>query len=301
MGKTILVVLVGAEGAGEADAYQVLQQDAAREEARRAGFQAEVVLAPGFDHLRVVRRRLSDAAAAPVDAVVIEPSNVSTMGLLIKELKGRTGLVFVNAWSDEVEAHARWGAGLPFGTVTLDHTAIGRIQAEQVRALLPQGGHVLCVTGPLRSSAAAERLAGFKQASPAGVTVYDCEAGKWMDTDGILAFEGWYALYKTRSFTVDLIAAHSDELAVGVRRAIGAVTNPAHREMLSRAPLLGVDACPAYGRKLVDSGQLRASVFTPATMSDAVRALEAFWQSGRPLPLKTLSQPSPYPPNSVRS
>jgi ABC-type sugar transport system substrate-binding protein len=302
LGKTILVVLVGTEGAGEADAYQVLQQDAAREEARRAGFEAEVVLAPGFDHLRVVRRRLSDAAAAPVDAVVIEPSNVSTMGLLIKELKGRTGLVFVNAWSAEVETHApAWGAGLPFGTVTLDHAAIGRIQSEQVRALLPQGGHVLCVTGPLRSTAAADRLAGFKQALPASVTAYECEAGKWMDTDGILAFESWYALYKTRSFTVDVIAAHSDELAVGVGRAIGAIANPAHREMLSRAALLGVDACPAYGRKLVDAGQLRASVFTPATMSDAIRALQAFWQSSRPLPLKTLSQPSPYPPNSVRS
>jgi ABC-type sugar transport system substrate-binding protein len=302
LGKTILVVLVGTEGAGEADAYQVLQQDAAREEARRAGLQAEVVLAPGFDHLRVVRRRLADTAAAPVDAVVIEPSNVSTMGLLIKELKGRTGLVFVNAWSDEVEAQARtWGAGLPFGTVTLDHTAIGRIQAAQVRALLPQGGHVLCVTGPLRSTAAADRLAGFKDHLPAGVTVYDCEAGKWMDTDGILAFESWYALYKTRSFTVDVVAAHSDELAVGVRRAIEAVTNAAHREMLSRAPLLGVDACPAYGRKLVDAGQLRASVFTPATMTDAVRALQAFWQDGRPVPLKTLSQPSPYPPDSVHS
>ena len=302
MGKTILVVLVGTEGAGEADAYQVLQQDAAREEARRAGVTAEIVLAPGFDHLRVVRRRLSDASAAPVDAVVIEPSNVSTMGLVIKELKGRTGLVFVNAWSEEVEAEARtWGAGLPFGTVTLDHAAIGRIQAKQVHALLPQGGHVLCVTGPLRSSAAADRLAGFKEALSPGLTVYECEAGKWMDTDGILAFESWYALYRTRTFAVDVIAAHSDELAMGVRRAIAAVTNAAHREMLSKAPVLGVDACPAYGRKLVDSGQLRASVVTPATMTDAVRGLHAFWQAARPLPLKTLSQPSPYPPNSARS
>jgi ABC-type sugar transport system substrate-binding protein len=300
--KTILVVLVGTEGAGEADAYQVLQQEAAREEARRASFTAEVILAPGFDHLRVVRRRLLDASAPPVDAVVIEPSNVATMGLLIKELKGKTGLVFVNAWSDEVEASAKsWGNGLPFGTVSLDHTAIGRIQAQQVRALLPRGGHVLCVTGPLRSTAAAERLAGLKAALPQDVTLYECEAGKWMDADGILAFESWYGLYKSRSFTVDVVAAHSDELAMGARQAIAAVGNAAHRQMLAQAALLGVDACPAYGRKLVDSGQLRASVQTPATMTDAIRGLHAFWQSRRPLPLKTLSQPAPYPPDSARS
>ncbi|HEY7512108.1 MAG TPA: substrate-binding domain-containing protein [Vicinamibacteria bacterium] len=301
MGRTILVVLVGSEGAAEADAYQLLQQDAAREEARRASLAAEIVLAPGFDHLRVIRRRLLDAGAPAVDAVVVEPSSVTTMNLLIKELRGRTGLVFVNAWSDDVEAAAPgWGAGLPFGTVTLDHAAIGHIQAQQVRALLPSGGHVLCVTGPLRSTAAADRLAGLKQRLPEGVTLYECEAGKWMDTDGILAFETWYGLFKTRSFTVDVIAAHADELAMGVRRAIEAVGNPAHRQMLLAAPLLGVDACPAYGRKLVDSGQLRASVQTPGTMGDAIRGLHAFWQARRPLPLKTLSQPSPYPPHSVR-
>jgi ribose transport system substrate-binding protein len=302
LGKTILVVLVGTDDAAQADAYQVLQKETAREEARKAGLAAEVVLAPGFDHLRVVRRRLADATAPPVDAVVVEPSSVSSMGLLLNELKGKKGLVFLNAWSDEVNAHADgWGKGLPFGTVGLDHAAIGGIQARQVAALLPGGGSVLCITGPLRSSAAAERLQGMKSALPSGVTLYEAEAGKWMDADGILAVESWYALYKTRNFTVDVIAAHADELAIGARRACQAVANAAHRDMLLKAPLLGVDACPAYGRKLVDSGQLKASVLTPATAADAVRGLQRFWQSGQPMPLRALTQPSPYPASSVRS
>jgi ABC-type sugar transport system substrate-binding protein len=302
MDRTILVVLVGAEGGGETDAYQVLQQETARDEARRAGLSAEVVLAPGFDHLRVVRKRLSDASAPRVDAVVVEPSSVSSMGLLLKDLKGRTGLVFLNAWSEEVDAQAKdWGTAFPFGTVSLDHAAIGAIQARQLAAMLPQGGQVLVITGPLRAPAAADRLAGLQAALPPGVGLYESEAGKWMDTDGILAFESWYALYKTRSFTVDAIAAHSDELAMGARRGCEAVPNASHRAMLLKAPLLGVDACPAYGRKLVDSGQLRASVLTPATAADAVRGLQRFWRTGQPLPLKALTQPSPYPPDSVRS
>jgi ABC-type sugar transport system substrate-binding protein len=300
--KTILVVLVGTEGGAEADAYQVLQQETAREEARKAGLTAEVMLAPGFDHLRVVRKRLADTTAPAVDAVVVEPSSVSSMGLLLKELKGKTGLVFLNAWSDEVEAHAPgWGRGLPFGTVGLDHEAIGRIQARQISALLPSGGSVLCITGPLRSSAAAERLHGMKSTLPSGVTVYESEAGKWMDADGILAVETWYALYKARNFQVDVIAAHADELAMGARRACQAVANPAHRDMLLKAPLLGVDACPSYGRKLVDAGQLAASVLTPATAAEAVQGLQRFWQSGQVMALKALTQPSPYPASSVRS
>ncbi|HVR69806.1 MAG TPA: substrate-binding domain-containing protein [Vicinamibacteria bacterium] len=302
MARTILVVLVGTEGGGQADAYQVLQQEAAREEARKAGLSAEVLLAPGFDHLRVVRKRLSDASAPAVDAVVVEPSSVASMGLLLKELKGKTGLVFLNAWSEEVDAHAgNWGRGLAFGTVSLDHAAIGRIQAQQVAALLPGGGHVLCITGPLRAPAAADRLAGLKAELPPGISLYESEAGKWMDTDGIVAFESWYSLYKTRDFAVDVIAAHSDELAVGARRACEAVPSAAHREILRRAPVLGVDACPAYGRKLVDSGQLRASVLTPATAADAVRGLQKFWQTGQPMALKALTQPAAYPPTSVRS
>jgi ABC-type sugar transport system substrate-binding protein len=300
--RTILVVLVGTEGAGQADAYQVLQQEAAREEARRAGIAAEILLAPGFDHLRVVRKRLADPAAPPVDAIVVEPSSVSSMSLLLRELKGRTGLVFLNAWSEEVDTYARdWGKGLPFGTVSLDHAAIGRIQAAQIAALLPQGGSVLCVTGPLRSPAAADRLRGMKSSLPAGVALMEAEAGKWMEADGIIAFESWYALYKTRSFTVDLIAAHADELAMGARHACQAVANTTHRKMLLQAPLLGVDACPAYGRKLVDSGQLEASVLTPATAADAVRGLQRFWQSGQALPLQALTPPSPYPAISARS
>lgn len=299
MGKTILVVLVGTEGTAQADAYQLLQQETAREEARKAGLAAEVVLAPGFDHLRVIRKRLADTAA-PLDAVVIEPASVSTMSLVLKELKGRTGLVFLNAWSEEVDAHAPgWGAHLPFGTVSLDHAAIGRIQARQIQALLPRGGQALCITGPLRAPAALERLAGLKAGLPAGVGVYESEAGQWMETDGIVAFESWYGIYKARSFTVDVIAAHSDELAVGARQAAQAVANPGHREMLLKAPLLGVDACPAYGRKLVDGGQLRASVQTPATAGDAIAGLQRFWQTGKPMPLQARTQPMPYPPASA--
>jgi len=296
MSRTILVALVGAKE-GETDAYQALQEETAVAEAAKAGVAAEIVLAPGFDHLRVIRKRLGDPSAPPVDAVIVEPASVTSMGLLLKELKGRTGLVLLNAWSPEVEEYARsWGSGLPFGAVSIDHTAIGQIQGGQVAALLPRGGHVLCVTGPLRSSAAAERLEGMKAMLPSEIALYETQAGGWMESDGILAFDNWYALYKTRNFSVDVIAAQSDELAMGARSACRSVTHLAHRAMLAKARLLGVDACPAFGRKLVDSGQLTASVLTPATTGEAIRRLRRFWESGQPLPVRVLAKAEPYPP-----
>jgi hypothetical protein len=69
--------------------------------------------------------------------------------------------------------------------------------------------------------------------------------------------------------------------------------------MLTKAPLLGVDAVPAFGRKLVDSGALRASVTTPANTGEAIRHLRRFWELKRPLPLQALTEPSPYPLSSA--
>ena len=302
MPKTILVLLVGSTDHGaETDHYQLLQEESAIAEARKAAVNAEIVFAPGFDHLRVIRKRLGDTGAPPIDAVVVEPGSVAATGLILKELKGKTGLVLLNAWSAEVEQYANgWSDKLPFGTVSVDHTRLGQIQGKQISSLLPQGGQVLCVTGPQRSSAAAERLAGLKSAVRKDVTIYETGAGGWTESDGAAAFDSWYGLFKTRNFTVDVIAAQSDELAIGARNACESVTNPAHRALLLKARFLGVDACPAFGRRLVDEGKLTASVTMPANTAEAIRALRRFWESGQALPLKAYTEPQAYPPSSAR-
>ena len=76
MPKTILVVLIGNKERGETNHYQLLQEQTAIDEGRRAGHAVEVVFAPGFDHLRVVRKRLHEATSAPLDAVLVEPASV---------------------------------------------------------------------------------------------------------------------------------------------------------------------------------------------------------------------------------
>ena len=301
MPKRILILLVGSADTKKADAYQVLQEESAISEAKSAGVIVEIAFAPGFDQLRVIRKRMSDTAAPPLDAVIVEPGSVTSTGLILKELKGRTGLVLLNAWSPEVDEYARsWGARLPFGTVSTDHAQLGTIQGQQANAMLAEGGQLLCVTGPQRSSAAVERLEGLRATLRPDVTFYEALSGGWIEDDGARAFDSWYGLYKTRTFRVDVIAAQSDELAVGARAAAEAVANPGHREIFRKAKVLGVDACPAFGRKLVDAGRLTASVTTPANTGEAIRALRKFWESGLPLALKAFTNPTPYPPTVKR-
>jgi len=300
MARRVLVVLVGTGEGEETDHYQLLQQQEARVEGDRAGVATEVVLAPGFDHLRVIRKRLRATDAPPIDAVVVEPASVSSTGLILKELDGTVGLVLLNIWSLEVEDYARrWKRSLPFGTISTPHRGIGEIQGRQVAARLARGGHVLCVTGPEKSSAAVERLAGLRSVLGPEVTVYTTEAGQWTEPGGATAFESWYSLYRSRAFSVDVVAAQSDELAVGAREAGHRAASEAHREVFRKAAFLGIDACPGYGRRLVDSGVLAASVTTPANTGEAIRRLKRFWDAGEALPLQAFTEPRAYPPASA--
>jgi ribose transport system substrate-binding protein len=300
MAKSVFVLLIGNKERGEINDFQLLQEETAIAEGKRSGVDVEVAFAPGFDQLRVLRKRVLEGSTRPLDAVVTEPASVASMDLILRDLKGKAGLVLLNAWGPSVEEYGRsWGSDHPFGTVSADNTRIGEIQGQQIATLLPKGGNVLLVMGPQRSSPAQQRLAGMKSKIRADIKIFETEAGQWTEVDGIGAFNSWYGVFKARNETVQVVAAQNDELAVGARDAAKAVPNTAHREMFLHAKYLGVDASPRYGKRLVDSGNLTASVLMPSNTDLAIRNLQAFWQHHRPVPVRAFTEVAPYPPQSV--
>jgi ABC-type sugar transport system substrate-binding protein len=293
--RAVFVLLPGRKE--ENDHYQLLQEESALAAGARLGLRVEAAWAPAFDQLRTLKKRLLEPE--PVDAVVTEPSSLSTMGFLLREMRGRAGLVLLNAWGPEVEVASReWDRASPFGVVSTDHAAIGRVQGEQVLRLA-RGGPVLCVTGPRRSSAALERLEALRATVGTGADLVDTEAGEWTEAAGIMAFGDWYRVFKSRNPVLAAVAAQSDELAVGVRNAIRALPDAAHRAVLEGTRLLGVDACPEYGRRLVDDGTLAASVVAPANTGLALELLHRFWTQSQKLPLRSFTVPSAYPASSA--
>jgi ABC-type sugar transport system substrate-binding protein len=300
MEKTVFVLLIGDKDAGQPDHYQLLQEATALAEGRRAALDVEVAFAPAFDQLRLLRKRLNDTAKKAVDAIIVEPASVATMDLMLRDLQGKAGLVLLNTWAPSVETSATaWGSGLPFGTVSTDQASIGQIQGRQISAIVPQGGAALCVTGPRRSSAAEQRLAGTKSALRGDIRLFDTQAGDWTESSGAVAASSWYGVFKARNETVHVVAGQSDELVLGAMTALKAVDNPAHRQMFSKAKTLGVDACPALGKRLVDAGTLTASVVNPPNTGAAIEGLVAFWKRGKPLAVRAFTAASAYPPTSV--
>ena len=297
MAKRVFVVLIG-DGDGKAvDLYQQLQEKDARAQGRAAGCEVEVVWATSFDQYGAVRKGLAGSA---VDAVVAEPASIATAGLILKNLQGKTGLVLLNAWDASFEPYlASWGGGLAVGTISQPQQAIGQIQGKQVSAMVPQAGNVLAVTGPPRSSAARERLEGLRSTLRPDITLHTTEAGQWSEADGILAFNSWYGVFKSRREEIHAIAGQSDDLAVGAGKGGAAVANPEHARMFGGVSLFGVGGCPGYGKEKVDAGILKASVTVRPNAGMAVALLKRFWTAGEPVPTRASSEAVPYPAGSA--
>jgi len=295
--KSVFVLLIGDSEGQPVDLYQRLQESDAALTARAAGVKVEVVWATNFEQYGQVRRRF---AATPPDGVIVEPASVATAGLILGYLKGRTGLVLLNAWDRAFEDYrSAWGQQ-PLATISQPQAQIGEIQGRQLSgAAMPQGAQVLVVTGPMRSSAAQTRLDGLRSSVRKDIVLHTTEAGQWTEPDGVLAFNSWYGVFRSRKEEIHAIVAQSDDLAIGAQKAAQALANPAHVAMFRSAQLFGAGAVPGYGRELVDNGTLTASVTIRPNAGQAIAMLKQFWADGRPLPARSESEALPYPASSV--
>ena len=297
MAKNVLVLLLGTNDGRPADLYQDLQGRTAQARGEALGIHVEVVFCSGFGQYRAVRKRLSETTL-PLHAVITEPATVASMELLLKDLKSRTGLVLLNAWDPLVATHfGEWAPGFPIGTISMPHLRFGELQGRQVSSVVRPEANILVVTGPSRSSAAAERLQGLKATVRPDVRVFDTEAGEWSEAEGALAFGAWYGVFKSRQETIDAVVGQSDDLAVGARRAATAVSNPEHARMFAEARYFGVGVVPGFGKERVDDGTLYASIVAPPNAGMAVELLHRYWVEGHPLPQRSFTDVVPYPPS----
>jgi ABC-type sugar transport system substrate-binding protein len=259
--------IVYAEGDALAQSQQLLDAIQVTQASRPDGIIFDPVSSTGLPH--VARAAISAGVAwATID---LKPS-------YLPELRGFDSSVAFGIGSDQVE--------------------VGRIQGRQLARLLPQGGGVLVIQGPSDNITARERLQGLQEAKPGNVSLRILK-GRWSKESGHQAVAGYLMLPTARAGDVCAVAAQTDVMALGARRAFEEVTNSLEREKWLALPFLGCDGLPGTGQAWVRAGQLAATIVIPPNAPQAVNVMVAALSKRSRPPEYIVTAPCSYPELSL--
>ena len=158
---------------------------------------------------------------------------------------------------------------VPAFAVSSDHKEVGRIQAQQLAALVPQTALVLCVQGPATTLAAQQRLLGLESAKQPGMTLKLLKSPNWTEDGGYHAVSSWLRLTTSQKEPICAVAAQNDFIAIGARRAFEEMKLSA----IANLPFLGVDGLLRTGQAFVNRGTLAATIIVPAVAGLALETV----------------------------
>jgi ABC-type sugar transport system substrate-binding protein len=237
-------------------------------ELTRAGFPLEVVLryALGDEKLQLEQIAADRHAPRRPDLFVIIPTNQDALHAIFTEtMRDAATCVFLQQPLSPMLRSERASYKGRLFSVAADQIEIGRIQARQFAAILPNGaGSVLYVQGRQHSYATRHRIKGLLEELPRnaglkldGYRVY----GDWTPNSVLPAVDGWVQL-GGRLDWVHAAGAQSDDMALALAKLL--------RERNLQTPVIGVDGLEP-GKKAVDAHVLAATVVQPLGVGHALR------------------------------
>jgi ribose transport system substrate-binding protein len=276
--------------------FQVQQAASAETSARELGVDLDIVYADG-DTITQSTQILKTIQAHPTlrpDGIIVEPAGGTGLPQVAKAaLDAGIAWGLLNREADYV-AELRRGSKIPIFVVTSDHTEIGRIQARQLGALLPEGGAVLYILGPTESATVKDRKAGFEAVCPRNVRV-TLLRGKWTEESGHRSMATWLKLGGSSKVSIVAIAAQNDAMAMGARKALEEIDNPQEKQKWLSLPFTGADGLPKTGQAWVRSGLLAATVVAPPMAGQAVQLMAGALRSGATVPERTVTFLESFP------
>jgi ABC-type sugar transport system substrate-binding protein len=276
--------------------FQELQAADAARTALRLGLDVEVLFA-GNDPLVQAQQlsRLVHASGEERPAAIVTETVVGEAleSIALSAVGAGIAWVLVNRKVAYVDALRRQHPELAVFMVSSDQEEIGRIQARQLRALLPKGGSVLYVQGPADTSAAQDRLSGAQEGLRGSAVQIAVVNGNWTEASAEKAVACWLDLAKARGSRIDVVGAQNDSMAVGARRAILA------RGGAATLRFTGCDGLAEGGRRLVDEGVLAATIVSPSNTGPALERLFEWMKTGYVPPRDVLLEPHSYPDEAL--
>jgi ribose transport system substrate-binding protein len=277
------------------NAYQHEQGMLAKSTAERLGLDLQVTRADD-DSITQSQQLLEIIQSKPEarpNALIVEP--VTRTGLRrVAEAAVAEGIAWVISNSDvDYVKQLRKSPRIPVFTVTQGQHEIGRLQGQQLAALLPQGGSVLYIQGPSTSSVAIQRHEGIESTKPRNVQLTTLRS-KWSEESAFQSVGAWLRMATSRPEKFYLVAGQTHELALGARKAFQTITDQEQQKSWLALPLLGI-GITSQVKQLVDGHVLAAVVITSTTTELALTMLVRAIESQVQPPERTFVETSSYP------
>jgi ABC-type sugar transport system substrate-binding protein len=274
--------------------FQQMQAADARTTAARLGLDVEVVFAENnaIQQIQQLYKQIHAPEAERPTAIVVEAVSRDGMERLARNAL-RAGITWVDQqWKTPYLERLRTeDRGAAVHSVSVDEDEIGRIQAQQFRALRPGGGAALFLQGPLGSDTAVRRLQGLEQGLVgSGIVMKAVLNGDWTAESASRAVTSWLRLKTIENVGIDIVGSQNDSMAAGARQAIEQL-----RREWTRLPFTGCDGLPGGGRQMVAEGQLAATVIKPTTTGPAIE-LVARRLKGESVPPDLILRAQSHPP-----
>ena len=274
--------------------YQLEQAASAQATALKLGIDLQIIYA-NSDAVQQTQQILSfiqEPAKRP-DAILVEPVGTGMLQVAKAAVSAGIGWIVMNASVDYL-SQLRQHAMVPIFAVASDNEQIGKIQGQQIEAILGNSGCVLSIEGPAVGDVARNRAKGMMSTKPAGVTVKTLK-GNWTQQSGYQAVRSWLALSTSREMHIGMVVCQNDDMAFGARRAFEELTEMKERDTWTRLPITGCDGVAKAGQSWVKQGRLAATVYSPALTGEALQLLSAAHKGGNQPPERTLLVPASIP------
>lgn len=274
--------------------YQLEQAASAQAAAAQLGINVQIIYSgnDAVQQTQQILRFIQDPAKRP-DAILAEPVGTGMAQIAKAAVGAGIAWAIINTDVDYI-TQLRQHALVPVFSVMSDHEAIGKIQGQQIGALIGEQGCVLYIEGPSVRDVAKVRTRGMLSSKPPRVDVKTLR-GDWTQNSGYQAIKSWLSLSTSRQLHVGLIACQNDDMAIGARRAFEELADLKERDAWLRLPITGCDGVPRSGQEWVRQGRLTATVVSPPLLGDAMQMLASAVKAGSQPAERTLVSPSSFP------
>jgi ribose transport system substrate-binding protein len=278
----------------EQNDYQLEQAASAQMAAQKVGARVQIIYAnnDAVQQTQQILEFIQEPMKRP-DAILVEPVGTGMPQVAKAAVSAGIAWVVINSHVDYL-SQLRQHSMVPVFSIMSDHEAVGKIQGQQIAAIIGDEGNVLYIEGPGGRDVSRLRTKGMMSTKPPKIAVKALK-GDWTQRSGYNAVKSWLALSTSREMHIGMIVCQNDDMAIGARHAFEEIGDLQERDRWLSLPITGCDGGPKAGQTWVRQGRLSATIFSPPLVGPAIETLAGSRAGGHQPPERTLMAPNSFP------